>query len=217
MTDAATTALLQDQKEVPHVCHRVALPLPRAQERELESAMEVHLGEMANEVYSQTVESSVMIVNQVQMAEMNSPITLPSNGFDTVLYENASLGQSFKMPYSNCKKTSIINYPKKSKIKKNNISYSFENSIEYKTLIQRYSSGVRLPELCSLAKILSTILSGVVEPSREEKRSFPLLIEWYHTYWDVISPMLPYIQLRDENNQVIDGRREIIEKCLQSK
>lgn len=129
-----------------------------------------------------------------------------------VSYLNNSLCSSFLRSSLNAPLAQLF-----SKKKKKNNNFSYHNSVEYKTLIQRYSSGVRLPELCSLAKILSSILFGIIEPSREERRSFPLLIEWYHNYWSLIEPVLPYIQFRDENNQVIDGRRELIEKCLHSK
>lgn len=80
-----------------------------------------------------------------------------------------------------------------------------------------FSSGVRLHELNSIATIVSSLLSGVKEPNRDTKRSFPLLIQWFHDNWEQVYPMLSCIQLRDENNQVIDGRREIIEKSLQFK
>jgi hypothetical protein len=40
-----------------------------------------------------------------------------------------------------------------------------------------------------------------------------MLIAWYKTYWCALAPVLPLIQLRDEFNIPIDGRREIKERC----
>lgn len=96
-------------------------------------------------------------------------------------------------------------------------AFSYKNSIEYNTLIQKFGSGARLPELCSVAQILSMMSGSIPEPSRDAKRSFQGLYEWFHYNWELILPFLPFIHLRDENDQIIDGRREFIEKCLKSK
>lgn len=143
--------------------------------------------------------------------QMNSPIPGDS------LFNAYGSPPNTQLTYINDLNPAIHSSFLKSEKYKNKNDFSYKNSIEYKTLIQRYSSGVRLPELCSLAKILSSILLGVLEPTRDEKRSFQLLINWYHKYWDLIVPVLPFLQLRDENNQIIDGRRELIDRCLQSK
>ncbi|OHT01664.1 hypothetical protein TRFO_31447 [Tritrichomonas foetus] len=66
-----------------------------------------------------------------------------------------------------------------------------------------YSSGVRLHELRSIAEILCQIVTTMKPPNREMKRSFPQLIGWYRSNWTTVSPLLPLIQLRDENGQVI--------------
>lgn len=166
-------------------------------------------------IYDRYDEKKVMIENYPQDLQMRGSVPSVGNSLCTTFGENISSQLSSDPPFLNSNTTS---YPRNiQKKKKNNTNFSFENSIEYRTLLQKFSSGVRLPELCSVAKILCTILSGLIEPSRDQKRSFPLLIEWYHNYWDLISPVLPLIQLRDEKDQVIDGRRELIEKYLQSK
>lgn len=78
-------------------------------------------------------------------------------------------------------------------------------------IVQQFSSGVRLQELTSVAIILSSIIPLLPSPDRNEKRSYNALLGWFHKYWDMISPILPLIQLRDENNMVINQRRELLE------
>lgn len=88
-----------------------------------------------------------------------------------------------------------------------------ESSLQYinNVLIQQFSSGVRLQELTSVALILSSIIPLLPSPDRNEKRSYKALLGWFNRFWDLILPVLPMIQLRDENYQVINGRREILE------
>lgn len=158
-------------------------------------------------------QKNVFIVDQTTNCSCSAPPH--STAFCNAMFSKPS---SFPSSNSSCSSNaSATSQFIKNKRKINNFTSSYENTIEYATLIQRFSSGVRLHELNSIATILSSILSGVKEPSRDEKRSFPLLIEWFHNNWELISPVLPCIQLRDENNQIIDGRREIFEKSLQNK
>lgn len=77
--------------------------------------------------------------------------------------------------------------------------------------MQQFSSGVRLQELASVALILSSIIPLLPSPDRNEKRSYTALLGWFYKFWDMICPILPMIQLRDENYSVINGRREILE------
>ena len=90
-------------------------------------------------------------------------------------------------------------------------SFSYKSSEEYRILVQTFSTGGTLKELCSIAIILTKINPEIKEPCRNAKRNFPLLMEWYHFNWCLIYPILPYIQLRDENKNVIDGERELFE------
>jgi hypothetical protein len=66
-------------------------------------------------------------------------------------------------------------------------------------------------ELQSVAQVLA-VLSQVLPPSREARRHFPALVKWFVTYWNKISPWLPYVQLRDAWGEVIDGYREGLDK-----
>jgi hypothetical protein len=84
---------------------------------------------------------------------------------------------------------------------------------EFKFLQAKFSSGLCLRELRSIAIILSG-LTGVLEPNRDVKRSYLLLIKWFKERWSQILPWLPLIQLRDGEDRPIDGRREISERGL---
>lgn len=95
--------------------------------------------------------------------------------------------------------------------------FSYESSDMYRIIIQSFSSGVTLRELTSIAVIICKIVPKISEPSRMEKRCFNLLIEWFASNWELISPVLPFIHLCDENKKVINGERELIEMHTHSK
>lgn len=89
------------------------------------------------------------------------------------------------------------------------ISCSDQDQI-WSALKWHFSSGIRLKELASISIIISAMLK-IQQPTRDERRSFPLLLKWYSSYWKLIEPILPIIHLRDSSNQIIDGRRELYE------
>ncbi|KAK8898357.1 hypothetical protein M9Y10_000642 [Tritrichomonas musculus] len=111
----------------------------------------------------------------------------------------------------------INNLHPKNHHEKSKATFYYKNSVEYFTLKQKFGEGVRHPELCSIAQILSLMSDKITVPSRDEKRSFQGLLGWFHKNWEFVLPFFPFIHLRDENNQIIDGRREFIEKCLNPK
>jgi hypothetical protein len=72
----------------------------------------------------------------------------------------------------------------------------------------KFSTGVRLPELRSIATIVCH-LANLQPPSRDENRSCALLMRWFCSRWAVIAPWLPSIRLLDETGKPIDGVREM--------
>ena len=76
---------------------------------------------------------------------------------------------------------------------------------------RQFSSGVRLQELISIGIILTSIIPPLHSPNRDEKRSYTALLTWFYNNWDMINPILPMIQLRDENNQIINSQREMFD------
>lgn len=70
-----------------------------------------------------------------------------------------------------------------------------------------------MKELGSIAIVAATLV-GISPPSRAARRSFVLMIKWFQDNWSTLFPVLLVIQLRDENNCVIDARREAIEMAF---
>jgi hypothetical protein len=87
------------------------------------------------------------------------------------------------------------------------------HSEEFRALQARFSSGLRLGELRSLAVILSS-LAGIMPPGRGTQRQYILLVRYIRKHWARIAPVLPLVQLKDENDMLIDGRREMVERSM---
>jgi hypothetical protein len=84
-------------------------------------------------------------------------------------------------------------------------------SDEYRVLQGKFSSGINVHELQSVA-ILIAHLTGIAAPSRAEKRNGAALVRWYMQHWAHVIPLLPMIELRDQGGEVISARRELSEK-----
>jgi hypothetical protein len=84
---------------------------------------------------------------------------------------------------------------------------------ELRLLQVQFSTGVRISELRSIASILA-FLAGIPPPTRAMNRQHAQLIQWYRAHWRKIAAFLPLVQLRDEQNVPIDGRRELVERKL---
>jgi hypothetical protein len=54
----------------------------------------------------------------------------------------------------------------------------------------------------------------IPEPSRSQKRHCGKLAKWYQEHWAQIQAWLPLIELRDDNDRLIDGYRELSDKNL---
>jgi hypothetical protein len=85
------------------------------------------------------------------------------------------------------------------------------HSEELRVLQAKFSSGVRFAELTSVAVVLA-LLAGIRPPNRDTKRQYLMLIKWFQMHWDVVSPFLGVVELRDEYDIPIDGRRESVDK-----
>jgi hypothetical protein len=88
-----------------------------------------------------------------------------------------------------------------------------ENCWEFQVLQSKFSSGVTLKELRSVAVVIS-LMGGLAQPNRFQKRSYCAMVDWYRKNWDVAWSYLRWIQLRDENDVPIDGVREVKDKHL---
>jgi hypothetical protein len=83
----------------------------------------------------------------------------------------------------------------------------------YKALQFQFSSGVRLHELVSIAQVVAS-LAGCTPPTKKEKRSYLLMVKWFHDRWAKIGPWIPVTNLRDEGQVPITARREGIETLI---
>jgi hypothetical protein len=86
---------------------------------------------------------------------------------------------------------------------------------EFHVLMRKFSSGITLRELSTVAELISAF-ADIQPPSRDAKRRFRLMIAWFRSKWAAVAPWLPFIHLRDEDNRVIDGVRELAEKGKQA-
>lgn len=84
---------------------------------------------------------------------------------------------------------------------------------EFKFLMYKFSSGVRLKELASVGVIVA-MMAEIPPPPRQAKRSFPLLIQWFRMNWNVLYPYLLLVELRDSTGCVINAQREALEMML---
>jgi hypothetical protein len=72
---------------------------------------------------------------------------------------------------------------------------------------------VALRELSSIALVIAN-LGGMVAPTRDARRHYPLLMDWYRSNWAVVEQWLPLVTLRDDSGLPIDHRREIFDRTV---
>ena len=76
--------------------------------------------------------------------------------------------------------------------------YVYQSSKVWGELKRKFSPAVTHHELISVARIIASIIP--INPiSRNEKRSFPILIRWYETNWTAIQTVIGSIQLLDKH------------------
>jgi hypothetical protein len=87
---------------------------------------------------------------------------------------------------------------------------------EFRVLAAKFSTGVTIRELASVAEIVSS-LARISPPSRDAKRNFGLMIRWFRSRWTSVAAWLPFISLCDDDLRMIDGARELCDKKKQPK
>jgi hypothetical protein len=76
------------------------------------------------------------------------------------------------------------------------------------TLQAQFSTGVRLPELRSIAAVLCQLVE-LRPPSREANRNCAVLMRWFVANWTFIRPLITSIELRDRDGRTINRAREM--------
>jgi hypothetical protein len=87
------------------------------------------------------------------------------------------------------------------------------NSAEFRALQAKFSSGVSLKELRSIAIVIAAH-ARIRPPSRDANRSYGLMVVWFIARWSDVAPWLPFVALRDATGRAIDGCREAVERGL---
>jgi hypothetical protein len=87
-------------------------------------------------------------------------------------------------------------------------TFDFEKCDTWQQLIEHFSTGVRHKELVSVANVLSDCFE-VKKLSRSARRSYPVLIKWFHDNREEIVPLLDFVSLLDKYERVIDYDREL--------
>jgi hypothetical protein len=88
-----------------------------------------------------------------------------------------------------------------------------ENDV-FRLICVKFSSGVTLKELRSIAAVLC-LVANRAPPPRVAKRSFQAMVGWLAENWAALAPFLALVGLQDEQGRVIDSRREALEKGLE--
>ncbi|EAY05209.1 hypothetical protein TVAG_473880 [Trichomonas vaginalis G3] len=88
--------------------------------------------------------------------------------------------------------------------------FDFKNCKAWISLSSQFSSGIRHPELLSIAYVLIRALE-LPDITRSEKRSFPCLVKWFNDNWDKISGPIQCITLLDDREIPISCQREYLE------
>jgi hypothetical protein len=90
------------------------------------------------------------------------------------------------------------------------VDFDYQSSEAWRALTQHFSSGIRHKELISIA-FLITEWFHVPKIPRDARRSYPMLVKWFQDNWATIQPILPLINIRDDENCVIDSSRESVQ------
>jgi hypothetical protein len=93
------------------------------------------------------------------------------------------------------------------------LPHGFLGRQEVQVLQAKFSSGVRLRDLRSIALVICT-LAKIEPPGRDAKRQLGLMLAWFRGNWEVVSSWLPFVHLCDDGGRPIDGQREFVEISL---
>lgn len=97
-----------------------------------------------------------------------------------------------------------------------------QNSIVYRTVLYRFSSGVTVTELKSILEIVYLTVKQMympnecplAKPKRNEKRTLRGILTYFSDNWRIVQPILNRIQLCDRDFRPINAEREMLEKKI---
>ena len=94
-------------------------------------------------------------------------------------------------------------------VQKRLLGFNLNDSLAYQQITIMFSTGITHNELKSIAIILAYKIG--INLDRDAQRHNKVLIKWFDENWSKVSQLLPFIQLRDSNDQCITLAREIPE------
>jgi hypothetical protein len=92
-------------------------------------------------------------------------------------------------------------------------SWKYAGCSELRALYLRFSTGVTIAELTSVAVVVAT-MADLPPPSRAAKRSWVQLVGWFRSNWSTVAGFLPWVELRDSEDRAVDGVREMCERGM---
>lgn len=118
--------------------------------------------------------------------------------------------------YFSCSEIAVYGSPIKGKermiVEKEMKGFDYKKSAAWSAIQSQFSSGIRHPELLSIAYLLERMVK-LPTVSRTCKRSFVCLIKWFSDNWSEISKYIGRITLLDDHESAISGQRELREFC----
>ena len=89
--------------------------------------------------------------------------------------------------------------------------FSYFDTFQWEILQQKFSTGITIKELTSIAVIISNACPNLklTKITRETKRTFSSLIQWFIDNWDAVYPILSYITLYDDSGNEINSSAEL--------
>ena len=89
-------------------------------------------------------------------------------------------------------------------------NFDANHSEALKTLNFYYGTGITHKEYVCLARIICKEMN--LKLDRLAVRDHRVLVKWFDDNWEIISVIIPYIQILDENKEPITLQREIQER-----
>ena len=97
-----------------------------------------------------------------------------------------------------------------------------QNSIVYRTILYRFSSGVTVTELVSVLEVVYDYAKKMYmpnecplpKPKRNEKRTLRGILTYFSNNWQIVQPILNRTQLCDRDFRPINAEREMLEKKI---
>jgi hypothetical protein len=86
------------------------------------------------------------------------------------------------------------------RIKKDLGDFDAVKSSTFQQLQQQFGANLRHTDLRSIALVLIKTM-GIPTISRNERRSFPILVKWFDRHWTLVSSVIGQIELHNDDSE----------------